>query len=314
MSSFASGYIKYVNHLEQINDAAINNPKKMIEEVEYSYHEHLQTIANDIVKHKNNIRICLLAGPSSSGKTTTANLLCKYLKELGKNAFIVSLDDFYKNQNDAPTRADGTKDFETVYSLSVEKVTECIKNIVSLKPFIVPEFSFPLGKSISEKEYILGENDIVIMEGLHALNPIFTNEIGENQLLKLYVSIKQPIKDANGEVLTAEEARLVRRMVRDIKFRDCGTEETLSMWQDVMDGEDKYIRPYRLSADYTVNSIHIYEPCVLRSIAIPMIRQVAEYSPYYRKARAIEAKLMRFEKIDKSLVPQNSVLREFIGN
>ena len=103
--------------------------------------------------------------------------------------------------------------------------------------------------------------------------------------------------------------RLVRRIVRDVQFRDTTPERTLSMWDQVVEGEDRYIRPYRLSADYTVNSIHIYEPCVMRTVAIPLLRAIAEDSPYYRKARDLEARLMRFEPISASLVPENSMLR-----
>ena len=313
MSSFASGYIKYVNHLEQINEAAISNPKKMISEVEDSYHEHIKTIANNIITHKNNVRICMLAGPSSSGKTTTANYLCKYLEELGKKAKLISLDDFYINPDKIPLRQDGTKDFETVNALNVNAVENCINDIVNGKPYTVPKFDFEIKKSLKGETYPFEENQIIVMEGLHGLNPIFTKNIDESSMVKLYVSVKQPIKDANGEMISHHDIRLIRRIVRDIKFRNTSAQETLSMWQGVMDGDDKYIRPYRLSADYTVNSIHLYEDCVLRNIAIPLLREIPSDSLYYRQARALEAKLMRFESIDVSLVPINSVLREFIG-
>ena len=131
--------------------------------------------------------------------------------------------------------------------------------------------------------------------------------------MKLYVSVKQQIKSANGEVFSPMDLRLVRRIVRDVQFRDTTPERTISMWSQVVKGEDRYIRPYRLSADYTVNSIHIYEPCVMRMMAIPLLRAIAEDSPYYRKARDLESRLMRFEPIDPALVPENSMLREFLG-
>ena len=135
----------------------------------------------------------------------------------------------------------------------------------------------------------------------------------EQACLKLYVSVKQRIKDANGEVVSPVDLRLVRRIVRDVKFRDTSAERTLAMWDQVEEGEDRYIRPYRITADYTVNSIHLYEPCVLRTVAIPLLRAIAPDSPYYRKARNLEAKLMRFEPLDPALVPEESLLREFLG-
>ena len=153
----------------------------------------------------------------------------------------------------------------------------------------------------------------MIVEGIHGLNPIFTKELPEESCIKLYVSVKQQIKDANGEVMAPQDLRLVRRIVRDIKFRNTTPEHTLSMWPEVVSGEDKYIRPYRISADYTVNSIHIYEPCVLRTIAIPLLRDIAADSPHYRKARDLESRLMRFEPVSPELVPRNSMLREFLG-
>ena len=129
-----------------------------------------------------------------------------------------------------------------------------------------------------------------------------------------YGMFKQQIKDANGEVVSPMDLRLIRRIARDVQFRNTSAERTLAMWPNVVAGEDKYIRPYRMSADYTVNSIHIYEPCVMRGETIPLLREIAPDSPYYKKARDLESRLMRFEPIDPALVPENSMLREFLGS
>ncbi|MFI3324581.1 MAG: nucleoside kinase [Clostridia bacterium] len=314
MSSFASGYIKYVNHLEQINDAALINPQKMIFEIEESYHSHIRSIARDIVSKKENIKICMLSGPSSSGKTTTAHLLQKELIKLGKNVYIVSMDNYFLNQELIPVLPNGKKDFENVKSLNLEQVEESLINITQNKAIKIPHFNFTVGRSVGEpKTLAIKENDIVIVEGIHALNPIFTKHIDSKKAIKLYVSAKQQIKDANGVTIEPFDLRLIRRIVRDMQFRGTSPEKTLDMWQGVLNGEDKYIRPYRLEADYTVNSVHIYEPCVLRTIAIPILRKIPQDSYYYRKARDLEARLMRFEPVDKSLVPLNSLIREFIG-
>lgn len=314
MSSFASGYIKYVNHLEQINDAALLNPKKMIYEIEESYHSHIRNIAVDIVEKDVNIKICMLSGPSSSGKTTTAYLLQKELIKHGKKAYIISMDDFFLSQENTPELPSGEKDYENVTALDIPKLEHTLKNILLNKTIEIPKFDFSKGRAVDTLRTLdIKENDIVIMEGIHALNPMFMKHINETQTIKVYVSVKQPIKDANGITIEPFDIRLTRRMVRDMQFRGASPERTLAMWQAVLNGEDKYIRPYRLEADYTVNSVHIYEPCVLRSIAIPILREIAADSPFYRKARDIEARLMRFEPIDKELVPNNSLLREFIG-
>lgn len=314
MSNFASGYIKYINHLEQINHAAMEYPEKMIEEVEDSYREYLENTARNIAVHRDTVRLCMLSGPSSSGKTTTAHLLQKYLKDFGRTAYIVSLDDFYLGEGKFPLNVDGTNDFETVHALDVEKIQQCLMDIVEGKEVEIPDYSFVQQKAVGIKSVInCQKGEIVIVEGIHALNPIFTDKLPEGTLIKLYVSVKQQIKDVNGEVMAPFDMRLVRRIVRDMQFRNTSPEKTLAMWPLVLEGENKYIRPYRMSADYTVNSIHIYEPCVLRTIAIPILRKIPEDSPYYKKARKLEAKLMRFEPVDEALVPQKSMLREFIG-
>lgn len=314
MSNFASGYIKYINHLEQINDAAVRCPERMIREVEDSYHDHLRNIARNITESHRGVRLVMLAGPSSSGKTTTAHLLQAYLMEFGVHSVIVSLDDFYRGRGLAPLLPNGNFDYESVEALDEERIRTCLADVISTGKFRVPQYNFSLGRPEGEeREYRLGQEDMVIVEGIHGLNPLFTREFPENSCVKLYVSVKQQIKDANGEVISPMDLRLVRRIVRDIKFRGTTAEHTLSMWPEVVEGENKYIRPYRISADYTVNSIHIYEPCVLRTITIPLLREIAADDPNYKKARDLESRLMRFEPVDPSLVPKNSMLREFLG-
>ena len=315
MSNFASGYIKYINHLEQINAAALNDPQRMIDEVEDSYREHLENIARNIATHRTKVKVCMLSGPSSSGKTTTAHFFQKYLSEFGINSIIVSMDNYYLNRDEAPKMLDGSFDFETVAAINGEKIKKCLEETIASGIISIPHYDFSVGKAVGEDTVIdIEENDIVIMEGIHGLNPIFTKDLPQEHLIKLYVSVKQQIKDVNGEVISPYDLRLIRRIVRDMQFRGAGPEETLGMWDNVRVGENKYIQPYRLSADYTVNSIHIYEPCVLRTVAIPILRGIAEDNPYYKKARDLEARLMRFEPISTELVPENSMLREFIGS
>ena len=314
MSNFASGYVKYINHLEQINDAAVHDPLRMIGEVEEAYHDHLRNIARNITEHHRSERVIKLAGPSSSGKTTTAQLLREYLTAFGANSHLVSLDDFYRGRGLAPKLSDGKFDYESVKALDEEAIRRCLLDIISTGRFSVPRYNFPLGRPEGEeRRYEIGPEDMVVVEGIHGLNPLFTKELPEGSCVKLYVSVKQQIKAANGEVISPMDLRLIRRIVRDLKFRNTTPEGTISMWPQVVKGEDRYIRPYRLSADYTVNSIHIYEPCVMRTVTIPLLREIAEDSPTYKKARDLESRLMRFEPIDASLVPAHSMLREFLG-
>lgn len=314
MSNFASGYIKYINHLEQINDAALLNPAVMIAEVEDAYREHIGNIARNIVTHHRAAKVCMLAGPSASGKTTTAHILKEQLSARGLHAEIVSLDDFYLGGENTPLLPSGERDYETVNALDVELVRFCVASIIENGRCTLPQYDFSTSSRMPEMRTLdVSENGFVILEGLHALNPIFTKGLPEDAAIKLYVSVKQPIKDANGEVIFPMDLRLVRRIARDVQFRGTDAEGTIAMWGNVVAGEDRYIRPYRLSADYTVNSIHIYESCVLRQSVIPMLRRIPEDSPCYRKARDLDARLMRFEPISPELVPENSMLREFLG-
>ena len=314
MSNFASGYIKYINHLEQINDAALKCPQVMIDEVEDSYREHLRNIARNIVTHYKTAKICMLAGPSSSGKTTTAHLLQSYLLECGLKATIVSMDDFYLGSELTPTLPGGEKDYETVNALDIALVQQCLSSVIHEGACMLPAYDFTTGqRRLNVRTLDVRDHGFVIMEGIHALNPVFTKNLPADSAIKLYVSVKQQIKDINGEVISPMDIRLVRRIARDVQFRNTSAERTLSMWENVERGEDMYIRPYRLSADYTVNSIHIYEPCVLRSSVIPLLRAIPEDSPHYRKARDLDSRLMRFEPVNPELVPENSMLREFLG-
>lgn len=314
MSNFASGYIKYINHLEQINDGAVRCPEQMIREVEDSYHEHLRNIARNIRESHPKTKLVMLSGPSSSGKTTTAHLLQSYLTKLGAQTHIISLDDFYRGVRKAPLLPDGQYDYESVEALDGDRIRSCLESVISAERISVPRYNFALGRPEEEERMLdVGPGHVVIVEGLHGLNPVFTGSLSSEVCVKLYVSVKQQIKDANGEVISPMDLRLVRRIVRDIRSRDTSADRTISMWPQVEAGEDRYIRPYRLSADYTVNSIHIYEPCVLRTVAIPLLREIAPDSPNYRKARDLESRLMRFEPVDPALVPEGSMLREFLG-
>ena len=244
MSNFASGYVKYINHLEQINDAALARPQVMIDEVEDGYREHLRNIARNILSHYGTAKVCMLAGPSSSGKTTTAHLLRDYLEELGLQAQIVSLDDFYLGTAQMPLLPSGERDYETVNALDVEMVRQCIRSVIDQGTCMLPAYDFMTSeRRLNARALDVRENGFVIMEGIHALNPIFTKDLPAGSAIKLYVSVKQQIKDANGEVVSPMDLRLIRRIARDVQFRNTSAERTLAMWPNVVAGEDKYNPP-----------------------------------------------------------------------
>ena len=169
-------------------------------------------------------------------------------------------------------------------------------------------------RSDKTREIKLSSNSVIIMEGIHALNPVFSDGMSKEKVMKIYISVKQGIKDNEDYVLTNREIRFIRRFVRDYQFRHIDPRIMLSMWDNVVKGEVKYIRPYRYTSDFTINSIHIYEPCIMKEIAVGLLDMISESDENYEFIRRLSGNLERFSSIDPGLIPEDSLIREFIGN
>lgn len=302
------------NNLEYINEQALKNPTDFVLKCEERYNNIIEDIAKRITTEKRR-EIVMLAGPSSAGKTTTARKLCENLNKKGVKTYVLSLDDFYLNRADIPYLPDGTQDYETVYALDLPLFTECVNKLLMGESVKNPVFDFTTGKR-SDKEYneiTLGKEDVVIIEGLHALNPVITEKI-EGKLLKIYINVSSRIYDNRGNiVLNKRNMRFVRRMVRDFKFRDSTVENTYKLWNNVTAGEDKYLFPYRHLADIKINTIHLYESCVLKSQALPLLYESDISDEFRDDAKKLCKALEKFEDINISSVPEDSLLREFLG-
>lgn len=302
------------NNLEYINEQALKNPTDFVLKCEERYNNIIEDIAKRITTEKGR-EIVMLAGPSSAGKTTTARKLCENLNKKGVKTYVLSLDDFYLNRADIPYLPDGTQDYETVYALDLQLFTECVNKLLMGESVKNPVFDFTTGKR-SDKEYneiTLGKEDVVIIEGLHALNPVITEKI-EGKLLKIYINVSSRIYDNKGNIiLNKRNMRFVRRMVRDFKFRDSTVENTYKLWNNVTAGEDKYLFPYRHLADIKINTIHLYESCVLKSQALPLLYESEISDEYKDDAKKLCKALEKFEDINISSVPEDSLLREFLG-
>ena len=302
------------NHIEYINEMALSSPEEFIKKSEARYENIINDIAEKIVAD-NGREIVMLAGPSSAGKTTTAAKLCKKLNENGVKTYVLSLDDFYLNRDDIPYLPDGTQDYETVYALDLPCFEEKVNALLRGETVKNPIFDFTTGKRSSSEfnEITLGESDIVIIEGLHALNPIITEKI-QGKLLKIYINVSSRIYDEKGNIiLNKRNMRFVRRMVRDYKFRNSTVQNTYKLWKNVTMGEDKYLFPYRHLADIKINTIHLYEACVLKKQALEMLENSEISDEYKNDINKITKSLKKFENIDESLVPEDSLLREFLG-
>ena len=302
------------NNLEYINEHALKNPTDFVLKCEQRYNNIIEDIAKRIVEETGR-EIVMLAGPSSAGKTTTARKLCENLNKKGVKTYVLSLDDFYLNREDIPYLPDGTQDYETVYALDLQLFTECVNRLLMGETVKNPVFDFTTGKR-SDKEFneiTLGKEDVVIIEGLHALNPVITEKI-EGKLLKIYINVSSRIYDNKGNIiLNKRNMRFVRRMVRDFKFRDSTVDNTYKLWRNVTAGEDKYLFPFRDNADIKVNTIHLYESCVLKSQALPLLYESEISDEYKDDAKKLCKALEKFEDINISSVPEDSLLREFLG-
>ena len=301
------------NTIEYIIESA-KTPESFIRECEERYGNKLRQIADDVADKGKN-EIIMIAGPSSAGKTTTAKKLREYLKQRGVDSHTVSLDDFYLDNCDAPRFPDGTPDFETVDALDIPFFEETMITLVTTGRALLPEFDFLTGKRKEKlNEVVISGNDVVIVEGLHALNPVITDVLPEDRLLKIYINVSSRIYDEkNSIILNKRNMRFIRRMVRDFKFRGNSVEKTYKMWLSVQYGEDIYLFPYRDNADIKINTIHLYESCVLRDTAIELLRGIDKGSEFYKQSQRLIRSLEKFPKIDDSLVPEDSLLREFIG-
>ncbi|HZJ78681.1 MAG TPA: nucleoside kinase [Clostridia bacterium] len=304
------------NYLDYINFSVTNNSKDLIEKTENRYSSIIQSIAKRIANSHGHTAI-MLSGPSASGKTTTAFKIADELKALGIAAYTISLDDFYMNKCDAMLLEDGTPDLESVHALDLEFINRTLNKLIVEGESDLPIFDFTIGRRSDKTKHIkLNEDDVIIVEGLHALNPLITECLPKDSLLKLYINVSSRIYGKNRRIiLNKRNLRFSRRLVRDYQFRSSSVENTYMLWQTVLRGEELYLSPYKAYADLRINSIHIYEPCVLKQIVIPLLESEMNNDGFaYRKeAKKLIRGLKSFEDIDLSLVPSDSLLREFLG-
>ena len=299
--------------LEQINLRAAENAEDLVRDSEQRYLRQVGEAADAFCRGLNRNRIILLAGPSSSGKTTTSYILQKELHHRGVKTLPISLDDFYKSREEAPLLPDGTQNLELPELIDVDYLITCLSELQRRGSFSFPVFDFLKGRrSDQTRELQFDEHTAIIIEGLHALNPFITERGLFRDAMKLYISIKSEYYLRSKRVLSTREMRLIRRLIRDYNFRGCSPADTLSMWKNVVDGEDLYIRPYRMGADFWIDSLHLYEPLAYRDVFLQLIREVDEQSPHFGLASRLKDAMDCFPQMELSLIPKDSMLREFI--
>lgn len=314
MRNFNNSYNRFVFDLSQINEAAAKYPEEFVMSMENKYKEEVSDTVDNILSSQYNCKVIMLAGPSGSGKTTTSHMIADELERRGKETAMISLDDFYRGSNLAPIAEDGSYDYEAIEALDVAKIQESILSLINTGECDIPKFNFKKKLPEDNLRHIkLSKDGIAIIEGIHGLNPVLTRNLPEKNHIKIYVSVKQGISDCNGEIFSRKDVRFIRRMVRDFNHRGTDVESTCAMWDNVCRGEFLYIDPFKRTSDFTINSIHTYEPCILTHTGLSLLNSIKEESPYYYFSRRILSGLERFYPINPRLVPKSSLLREFIG-
>ncbi|MDR1211226.1 MAG: nucleoside kinase [Spirochaetaceae bacterium] len=271
-------------------------------------------IADRIYDRKDEVRVVLIAGPSSSGKTTSAKRLSIDLKVMGMEPVSISLDDYYRGTEQTPRDENGQPDFECLEALDVPFLNEQLLALFRGEEVEIPAFDFKAGRRRAEgKKLRLGRRSILIIEGIHGLNDALTPAIERSKKFKLYVSALTQLNLDDHNRIPTSDNRLLRRMVRDNQFRAAGAERTIRMWPNVQKGERKHIFPFQNSADAAFNSALDYELAVLKFYADPLLRSVKPTMTEYAEAVRLLSFLENFAPIPPQYVPGTSILREFIG-
>jgi len=298
--------------VSKINEGT-KNILDFIQKSEEGYHNKINDVVNTIINDKNKKIICI-AGPSASGKTTTSMYIAKELEKRGVHASVVSLDNFYGYEEDMPRFPDGRPDYESVYALDLKEVERAFKEIIAVGKTDIPIFDF-LKHTRSDKRQIIDITDggLLIVEGLHAINPVISENLPSESLLKIYISVNQSVYNDDGSVaLNSRQLRFVRRLCRDSVYRSSDAKNTLHLWTMVLLGEEKYLYHLKPTADIKLITLHNYEPCLFKNIALKLLENLPLDSENYEEAMYIKKTLEGFNSIDPSLIPKTSLMQEFI--
>ena len=301
--------------LEDINYRTVTDPKGMIEEADANYEKKVEEAAAQILENKKNSPIILLSGPSGSGKTTTAMKISEALKKRGVRTHYVGMDDYFKTvrPETVPRTPEGEMDLESPYCLDLELLNRHFTELSEGKRIYVPKYEFSRQMRIQEpsKSIKLKKDEMVIFEGIHALNDMITDVHPE--AFKLYISARSDVTFGGPVVFKHTWFRLVRRTVRDAKFRGADPAQTISMWANVRRGEMNYISPFKDKANFQFDTSFTYELPVMNSVATKLFQAIPEGIERFDELKQVFPALLLFGDIDESLVADDAMLREFIG-
>lgn len=303
-----------IDSVGALDDAILAGRIREVILVSEALHDlQIAQIAEEVAKRKGEARVVLIAGPSSSGKTTSSKRLSIQLLAHGLQPFSLELDNYFVDRDKTPRDEQGNFDFENINALDLGRLNSDIKRLINGQHVHLPHFDFINGSSQPGDEIRLHPDQIIILEGIHGLNPSLLEEIPAENTFRIYISaLTQLNLDRHNRVSTTD-TRLIRRIVRDARTRGYTPQETIQRWESVRRGEKRYIFPYQENADVMFNSALVYELAALKPVAEPLLRQVPFGTPEHLEVKRLLALLEWFLPIDTEFIPDNSLLREFLG-
>ena len=305
-------------HLSQVQDVnaiiSAKSSQDLICLAEALHEKKISSIADRIFEQRRNVRVILISGPSSSGKTTFAQRLSTQLRVNGLRPVALSLDNYFLSRAETPLDANGQYDFDSLQALDLPLLAAHLNALIKGEEVETPIFDFVCGeRSAVGKLLHLCPDEILVVEGIHALNPCLVPSLDRNQMFKIYVSALFQLNIDDYNRVSTTDVRLIRRMVRDNQFRGTAPEKTLAQWESVRRGENSNIFPYQEEADVMFNSSLLYELNALRSYAEHLLISITPECPHYKVALHLLTLLSFFHAMDISTLPFNSILREFLG-
>lgn len=304
-----------INTIYKLNKEILNgNEKELILLAEALHEKKISDIADKIV-NKNDVKVVLIAGPSSSGKTTFAKRLGLQLRLNGLKPVTISVDNYFVERTETPLDENGNYNFECLEAIDLKLFNHDLIELLKGNEILMPTFNFKTGhKEYTGETMKLGKDEILVIEGIHCLNDELTSAIPRENKYKIYISNLTVLNIDYFNRISTTDSRLIRRIVRDYKFRSYNAIHTLQIWNSVNRGEEQYIYPFQEEADSMFNTSLIYEFCVLKKFAVPLLESINSRYAEYSEARRLLEFLKYFETIDIENVPKNSLLREFIGD
>ena len=303
-----------INTIYKLNKQITSgNAAELVLLAEALHEKKISDIADNIVKRRG-VKVILIAGPSSSGKTTFAKRLGIQLRLNGLKPVTISVDNYFVERKDTPLDENGKYDFECLEAIDLKLFNDHLNALLNGEEILCPTFDFKLGtKQYNGEKMKLADDEILVIEGIHCLNDKLTESIPKDKKYKIYISALTVLNIDYYNRISTTDSRLMRRMVRDHNFRGYSALHTLQIWNSVNRGEEKYIFPFQEQSDSMFNTSLIYEICVLKKYLMPLLAQIDNTHPEYSEAKRLHEFLKYFQDIDDKYVPENSLLREFIG-